>query len=356
MHKITHIIFNLKNGGAEKLLIEMVKNDNNRINHQILVIGKEKKNNFGIYNKITYLNYNIFRYLNYIIKNRKKNYILKYWLHNVFILSIFPLIIGKYKIILSIHNELITPKYLGYKNFIFCFLNKIISNYFQINIIYCSQSSKNHHLNFGFKANNVVVHNFINCDKYNFFPKKSLNKKSKLKFVMVANNTLAKNHQLLIRILHKLSFNNYSCDLYGYGLHYDSKLKKLISKLNMEKKINLKKFKHSKNLFLNYDFSFLISDTESFPMVILESICQGTLCISSNVGDISKIITNNNFLLNNSQTIDHLAEKVDNTLKLRYKSDDYNEILNDTLLNIKEKFDAKIIFPKYHKFWSKLKS
>ena len=124
----------------------------------------------------------------------------------------------------------------------------------------------------------------------------------------------------------------------------------------MEKKINLKKFKHSKNLFLNYDFSFLISDTESFPMVILESICQGTLCISSNVGDISKIITNNNFLLNNSQTIDHLAEKVDNTLKLRYKSDDYNEILNDTLLNIKEKFDAKIIFPKYHKFWSKLKS
>lgn len=355
MLNITHIIFNLSTGGAEKLLIDMIKQNNTQSKHHILVFGREKKNNLKINKNITYLNYNIFNYFFFIIKNRKKNMILKYWLHNVFILSIFPIFFGNYKIVLFVHNELIDLKYLGYKNYIFCHFNKLISNCATINILFCSNSSKKHHLNFGFKGNNAVIHNFINQKIYRYKKKVRKGYNTKLKIVMVANKTNAKNHSLLIQILSHLTKINYLCDLYGLNIKKSKTLLKLIEKYNLKKNVKLNNYKFSKNLYSNYDFSFLISNTESFPMVVLESICEGTLCIASDVGDISKII-DKKFLINNTKNIKFLGKKIESILQLRFDSKKYNRISHEKLKYLKNNFDNKIIFPKYYKFWCELKS
>ena len=353
MLNITHIILNLSPGGAENLLINMIKKNNIKLNHHILVIGK-KQNNLNVDGNVTYLNYNLMKYFLFILKNKNQNMILKYWLHNVFILSIIPILFGNYKIILFVHNELISIRYLGIKNFIFCFFNKLISKIFMINILFCSQSSRYHHLNFGFKGKTSVIHNFIDQKKYNFKLKKNFDLNSRFKLVMVANNTNAKNHYLLIKILSNINKKKYFCDLFGLNIKNDKKLVKLITKYGLGNNIRLKDFKNSKNLYSRYDFSFLISNTESFPMVILESICEGTLCIASNVGDISKIITNRKFLIDNTRNINIHVKKIKTLFDLRLDSKKYNKISSDFLLDVQKKFDLGIIYPKYYKFWSEL--
>lgn len=82
----------------------------------------------------------------------------------------------------------------------------------------------------------------------------------------------------------------------------ETKLKKLVSKLNLDDKVVFhSQLTNEKAVeIINYSSILLMSSSyEGFPMVIAESLTLGTPVISTDVGDISSVVTNgyNGFLL-----------------------------------------------------------
>ena len=90
---------------------------------------------------------------------------------------------------------------------------------------------------------------------------------------------------------------NFFLDLYGRNIQGNKILTGKINKYGLSNKVRLVGFFDSYSLFSKYDFSILTSHSESLPMTIIESIIAGTPPIASNIGGISSLIKDPNFLI-----------------------------------------------------------
>ena len=354
--KIYHIIFNLSTGGAERVLIDLVNYSHIDTEHSIIVLGKKNKHSSYLINNnvsIYYLNFNFFKLFFFFNKFKNKSNIFQFWLHNTFLLSLILRLISNAKIFWSIHNEKVTIQALGFKNFIFCYFNLFISKLINIDLIYCSHKSLNYHFNFGMKNNSYVIPNPLNIDTFYFSYKNPKKKGDKILFTMFANYTKSKDQKLLISALSLIKYSNFQCDLFGTGIKNNVDLLNLIKRHNLSNKISLNNFTLSDKLYYNYDFSFLISNSESFPMVVLESLATGTPCIASDVGDIKKIISNDDFIIFRNFNAILIAQKIDMLINLRHSTDKYNHISNQLSKKITNKYNINKIYQNYLSLWKK---
>ena len=124
------------------------------------------------------------------------------------------------------------------------------------------------------------------------------NNRSILKIGMVARLDPDKGHKDLIIAFSKLSFEYkkkitlifVGKDVRGHKI----KLKNLVSKLNLEKKINFLDYvaMDSKKIILSLDLLISLSKYEGFGLSITESMSVGTPVLVTDVGGVNELVTN----------------------------------------------------------------
>ena len=157
-----------------------------------------------------------------------------------------------------------------------------------------------------------------------------------------------KDHVTLIKSIKKLKNSGlkFKYLLVGKNINKRNKfLSELIKKYHLEDIMILIEEEKNISLVMNaIDLHILSSKSEALPLVVLESMACGTACISTEVGDISKIIHNKNFLVKQgNSTLLFKAIKKYSELDHHEKE----EISRKNIIEINEKYSLKKMSKSY---------
>ena len=142
----------------------------------------------------------------------------------------------------------------------------------------------------------------------------------------------------------------------GHNVDKENKnLVSLIFELNLEKKVHLLgELEDTKSFFNKIDY--LVSSSsfgESFPNVIAESMLHGIPCVSTNVGDTKKIISNFGWISEPSNP-EKLCIKIQEAIKLKHTNHKKFIILKKkNRASIIKRYHINLMLSKYSKVWRK---
>ena len=353
---ILFICNSLDLGGAEKILYEIIKDITLYKKEIICLTGKgyysKLLENEGI--KITYCNLqkNLFDFLKIIkiyrfILNKEPKVIHSFLYHSDVIASILGKLTFTKKIIWSVHHDFIKSDNTFLRNIQVRFLS-IISNFLPNKIIYCSKESLENHVKIGYSKNkSIVINNGIctkkfNPRKRNYFKIRKLLGIKKDSFLIghIARFHPDKGHNILLKSLKllKQGDENFKCLMIGTNVDKKNiKLNKKIKNNNLEDNIILYgETKFPQNLINAFDINVISSISESSSLVLLEAMASGVPTLSTNVGEIRKIIGKSGWIVKNKSSKE-LAEKLKFIIK------------NNYTLKEKSLLTRKIILKKYSK-------
>ena len=326
---ILHLINGLGMGGAEKNLIRIVEKTSSKYNHVIItltnqdfyskrlkekgikVIKKDLKNIFFMVFRIFLISYEIFKI---------KPDIIHTWLYaSDLIGGIIGKLLGVKTIIWSIRHDIGSNSPFSEK--ILVKTLAVLSYFIPDLIISCSETAAVNHINFGYKKNKVsVINNGVDIElfkpnqivKKNFLEKNNI-KKEEIIFGMIARFAKVKNHLLLFSSLSKIKNKfPFKCILIGDKISHKNKaLVNLIRKFDLKEEIIISEDnKKVYEIFSIIDICILTSFSECFPNVLIESMASGTPCVSTNVGDAKKILSNTGWIINDFSYLT-LAKKLE---------------------------------------------
>ena len=303
--------------GTENFLIKLLNRNKNKYDNYLILFSNKydlkkrlsKKINirvFDLKNSLTFI-YNIIKFIFFFKK--KKPFLIFTWLYHANLVSFFiKIFYSKIKIYWNIRHSKI-DKFKSFKTFLSFKLCQMFSSFIPNKIIYNSSYAKKTHEDDGYcKKNSVVILNGVQKNQLIF------KKKTKtIIFGMASRWHKDKNHENLFQSLHRLKNINYSLVLCG----------KFVNSSNLELLFLLKKYKIKnytllgelldiKKYFNIIDINLLTSNTESFPNIILESMSYGVPTISTNVGDVKKIISDTGIVVapNNPKSFSDALKKM----------------------------------------------
>ena len=369
--KILHITSGLEDGGAEKTLYELIKNSPQNEN---LVISLKDKGKYGsLFEKngikVFYFNFsfNLFALFKFyklikIITNINPDIVQTWMYHANFIGGCAAYLSNSRNIFWSVHHTSLKKNLNKKTTLIIARLNSILSYIIPKKIIYCAESAKNAHIKFGFCKNKfIVIPNGIdflkfkksNYQRFKYRKEIGVSKHENL-FGTVARFDPNKDHISLLKSINLLRNTGlqFKYLLVGENIDYKNKiLVKLIEKYNLKDIVLLLGKENRISFVMNaLDLHVLSSKSEAFPLVVLEAIACDTLCISTNVGDISKIIKNKNFIIDPNNH-EYLCEAIVKFNKLDYQKK--KEIKKRTYKIIKNNFSINKMSKTYNKLYSK---
>ena len=351
----------LKFGGAERVLISLLKNiDNKKFNSSLALISKEG-----------HLLKELPRNVNIIDVGTRKVRFAFVKLLNI-ILSDKPDIIFStigHLNLLVILTKLFSPKKIKYicretnipslvhKNFfkslIFSFLYKCLYRYYDY-VICQSKDMKYDLLNrFNIPETKLLLINNP-CDirainsKLQKSKKTDFFKNNKIHLLTVGSLTYQKGHDLLIEAIGKMDKDRFDLTIIGEGKN-KTMLKNLTENLNLLDNIHFIGLKDNPYSYMYHADLFVLSSRyEGFPNVVLESMACGTAVVAFKTpGDIHFIIKNglNGYLVDYPNT-DKLAEtisraalenlnpeKIKETIKTRYSIEKIIPIYENAFLH-----------------------
>ena len=353
---VLHLISSLEVGGAEKLLIDLLKNTDLTSSVNFVVVVMNDRINETLKKEILNTNYNV-----YFINRKQGHKNPKY---------IFQLlnIIKKHNInIIHSHNY-------GSKSWsILCkLLNPQIKLIFTVHSmgIFKKLSKLNLFLHKNFIDMNIAISKAVleNCRTYNinkviqiydgiklqdFSGKEKFKKDSNvLNIINVSRiNHAIKGQDVLIKALKTCKDRglNFKCNLvggiYDYGQDSFEYLKKLLKELNLEDEIS---FLGNRNdipeLLSQSDLFILTSRHEGLGLVILEAMTAGVPVIASNIDGPAELITHcKSGLLFESENHIDLADKI---LDLYNNKEKMNQLAQNAYEYIQE-FDISVMCEKY---------
>ena len=316
---ILHIISNLQQGGAERVLFNLVTSD--KLNKHIIVslgeLGfygyKLKKLNYIVYSiNFNKNKFNFFKYYSLfsLIKKHKPNIVQTWMYHADFIGGIFAKLLGIKKIIWGLRNSALDKKKINYITRVIIYINSKLSYYIPTHIVSCSKVAIIDHENIGYnskiflhipngfytniKTPETIINNLYS--KYNI-------DQTYLTFSNFARWDEQKDHRNLLNAfkIFKMNFKKkWVLFLAGKNIDsYNPSLMKLIIDYNLKDNIILLgKIDNVFEYFSIININILASQYgEGFPNIIAEGMISGVPCISTNIGDSNLIIQNSGWIV-----------------------------------------------------------
>lgn len=358
--KIINLINDLRLGGTEKSLVSYCLSDKKNEN-VIITFGSSavfknllEKNNIKIYvfdlkkSKLSFF----FKFRK-LIKDLKPD-IVNSWMYHSHFLSFISLP-NKYPLVWSIRNENITHKNLGFFTYLLVKAISYMSKFKVKAIIYNSNKSKLSHINGGFRedVSHVIYNGYIpQFNKINF--ENNLNSNI-IKIANIGRYHEVKNHDMLFKALKKIKDKNYkfTCTLIGSGMNkQNDNLAHKVIKYDLKENIILRdEIEDMTSEYPRYDFTVLVSKNESFPNVVAESLNHGVPCISTDVGDVRKIIGNTNQVVavNN---LDDLIKKIELYISLiKNRKEEWKILKKSSSKQILNFFTIEQMYKKFNKIF-----
>ena len=333
--KILHIINDLNVGGAEMMLLKLLKNSKNsifkpavicmtsgdRIKYEIIDMGIEvielklNKNLFAFF-ILPFTLYNFFKKFNPDI--------IQGWMYHGNFLSIIckyffskksKVVFNIRQTLYDINNEKFFTKFIIRLNSYYSYKNSVSK------IIYNSKKSSLQHINYGFNSNKtILIYNAFNTKLYkpDIERKNYLHEKYNLyqKFIIgnISRFHPMKGHDILIKAAIKILKNNKNFHFFLYGKNINYENKKLF---NLFKKFE---FKHNIHLLGEiddvhkiipfFDLSIIPSKWgEGFSNFLGESMSTGVPCIATNIGDSAFVVDDAGIIIE-PNNIDSLVDAI----------------------------------------------
>ncbi len=354
---ILHLISSLQVGGAEKLLIDLLKNTESKdINFTVVVMNDKidenlKKELLNTGYKIYFLNRKeshkhpkYFFQLNDIIKKHKinivhsHNYGGKHWAILCKILK------PNLKIVHTIHDSLIIKNSTK--------INIFLHKYFIDKSIAISKTVCNECISEKiFKV--IQIYNGVKVKKFNA---KKIPNKNIFNIINIARIIHQKKGQdILIKALKECKNKgmNFRCNFVGGVYDYDQGsfeyLKKLVNEFDLQKNINfLGNREDIPELLAESDLFILPSRYEGLGLVLLEAMAAGVPIIASNIDGPAELIEHEkNGLLFESENHLDLADKIFDF----YNNEKKRELLAENAYKFVQDFDISVMSKKYCKLY-----
>ena len=370
--KIIHIITSLSEGGAQSLLNQFIKADCKNKHIVIPLLNNGRYINIirerGI--KVIPLSFNSFHnfiksiiQIKIILKKESPD-LIHSWLYHANLVSSFLFLFNpKLKVVWSIHNFSVSLKSISFKTLIIVLLNSFFSYFIPKKIIFASNAAINSHLKIKFDFRKIVlIKNGIDTEiykpsKYKKDLKSEIGIKGKTIFAMIARFDKAKDHINLFEALRLLKLNNENWFLLLIGENMDQKNKEIISLIN---KAGIKELTQCLGIrkdicyILNgIDFLVLSSLSEDQPMILIEAMSCGKLCISTDVGSSSIIIDQFGWIVPKSNP----KELFKCLLKVMKKDQYQLQLLSkQARKHIKDNFSINNMIEDYNSLYLKIKN
>ena len=372
--KIVHIITTLGDGGAERTLFNICKNNKRKHNQVVVSLldhGKYGKllNKLGI--KSYYLNMkpNIFVIVKIFLLIRilyfeKPNLIQTWMYHSDFFGSIAGRIVGIKNILWNIRHADLQKHQTNPKTiWIIKFLTKL-SWWLPKKIIINSKRAIKIHKKLGYCDKNFLhIPNGYDLSllkpKNNFFF--SIRRKFKIKnniplIGFIGRYYPEKDHFNLLNALYLLKNKNikFICVLGGKAINYKNKnLVSIIKKLGLKNHVKLMGSQKDIPSFMSQlDVHILSSNSESFPNVVAEAMACGTPSIVTDVGDAAYIVGKTGWVVSPKNPL--LLAKTTEKVITEIGSKKWKKRCVQARTRVKKKFDINKMVNSYNTAWNKI--
>ena len=369
--KILQIISSLGKGGAERLVVDLCNKFSENDDIEIILCVYNEDNsapNFKneIIDKVKYVNLNKKKYSNLLFQFKIFNFLIKekpdiinsHLSGTVMFLYLPILFLKSVKFFHTIHNlaeEELPSKFLRQIRKIIYSTNKLIpisiSNTTQLSHtkIYGIDSKIIYN---GVKRNDKT-HEFELVKKEISSYKKNNETKVFLSVGRINSRDDQKNYKLLIEVFVKLRENNCNAILLiiGSDNSKDQRTIKNLLKLKKENVFLLGPKNNISDYMLNADFYCLSSKFEGLPITIIEALSFGLPVLSTNVGGINELITDNvNGLLVNNLNSDSYYNKL--TELIEWDDVKLNKVRLNNNLKYSNNYSIEIASKNYFELYS----
>lgn len=368
MKKIIFLIETLGGGGAEKVLLDIVKNiDKDQFDVTVQTIvdngiyDKEIKKycNYDSYLKIDDLNKGIFKKLIYKIKYKliyklppKIVYKLlikkKYDIEVAFVEGYVTKVIGNSK--LNSTNKIawvhVDPIQRDYADLYFRNLEHQALCYNNFNKVICVSNSVKASFEQKFGNSNEVLVQYNPIDKNNIFLKKDekidFKDSNSFKLITVGRLVEQKGYDRLLRVCNKLIKEdglNFELYILGEGPLKDN-LQAYILENNLSENIYLCGFKKNPYKYMKKCDLFVCSSrAEGFSLVIAESMCMGIPVISTNCSGPNELLDDGKY----GMLVENNEESLYLGIKEILKNPKLLDVYRKSIDTIKDRFDINTI-------------
>ncbi len=282
---VLHVIDSISGGGAEKIVRDLVKKNNSKINF-IQDYYELSPHKFSII-KFIIRTFYLFKRIKFL---KKKGYQIIFHAHltKAIYLSAFARLY-KCKIVITEHNTwnkrrkfkfLIPFEYYIYHNAEFVIS---ISNAVKDNLLKWLRNKNTDNTKF------KVIYNGIS-DNYIKSKKKILENKKVVKLLIVGSLTHQKGIDLSLNLLRNLKFENWTCNIVGDGPEKQN-LIKLTKKFNLENRVQYKGYIENINdIYSDSDILLITSRWEGFGLVAVEALLAGLVILWSKVPGLNEVL------------------------------------------------------------------
>lgn len=357
--KVITFIVGLGPGGAEKFLLNLIKNSNG-FDHTVIYFSKNNYylNEYKENCKTLFIGEYVFKFLfKDILYGIKKKVILQGWMYHGMLISVLfssffknKLLIWSFRHAYPLSNKFST-KILIY------FLSCISKLYNPIYIFNSYFGQQNHKKLFKSKDNiNIIFNGYKSIDREdikNNTKLKYFKDKKKINLISLNRWHKDKNLTLMLNALSKFkeAGNKFALDMFGNKIDYNNyELCSILDKLDLFENIKLSGVVKINKINLSiYHYHLISSSSESFPNVVCETMAFGIPNIATKVGDINKIVSNCGFISRSLKVSDYLACL--NNAKETLSKDEYHRMSLSCNERISKEYSMNSSIAKFENLW-----